>query len=58
MSKRRTDFRALKARRDTAMARNELLLTTPKAPPVDPGMIAAAIAAGKLTKVPPQRPRR
>lgn len=52
MSSRRTDFRALRARRDAALERPELM-RAPKPTAPDPRSIAAAIAAGKFTKVPP-----
>ena len=55
MSRKRTDFRALKARRDAAMARPELSGTRAETVIVDEvePMIKAAIAAGRITKVPP-----
>lgn len=55
MSKRRTDFRTLKARRDAAIARPELRLG--RKPTLDADQVTAAIAAGKLTKVPARRRR-
>lgn len=54
-TRKRTDFRALQARRDAALARPELRLA-PK-PEVDAEAVAAAIAAGKLTRVPARRRR-
>jgi hypothetical protein len=51
MSRPKTDYRAAKARRDAAMARPELS-RDPKPAGLDTALIAAAVAAGRLTKVP------
>lgn len=56
MSRRRTDFRALQARRDAALERPELR-REPKPAAPDPRAIAAAIAAGKFTRIAPGRRR-
>lgn len=54
MTRKRTDFRALQARRDDALRRPEL--NRPGRPkPVDPSLIAAAVAAGRFTKLPVKR---
>lgn len=50
MTQRRTDYRALKARRDAALARPELREQRPK--PIPDIEIARAIAEGRLTKLP------
>jgi len=56
MTRKRTDFRALQARRDDALRRPEL--NRPGRPkPVDPSLIAAAVAAGRFTKLPAKRGR-
>jgi hypothetical protein len=56
-SNKRTDFRALKARRDAALARPEIRGT--KIIIVDEiAMIEAAVAAGRVTKVAPKKRKR
>lgn len=53
MSRRKTDFRALKARRDAAMTRPELRGEPKHA--VDEAAIAEAIKAGRYTKIPAKK---
>ena len=56
--KKKTDFRALQARRNASLARPELRAGS-KPTPVPAPEIAAAIEAGKLTRLPPgKRTRR
>jgi len=56
MSKaRRTDFRALRAKRECALARPEMSMETIRREPVSQDQIRAAIAAGKLTRIPAKR---
>jgi hypothetical protein len=55
-SAKRTDFRAIKARRSAALMRPELRLEA-KAAPVAEAEIAAAVAAGRFTKLPTQKRR-
>jgi len=55
MSKKRSDFRALRARREAALDRPELRQV--KAEKLSTAAIEAAIAAGRLTKLPPKRRR-
>jgi hypothetical protein len=57
MTRKRTDFRLLRERRARALERPELRLSPPAAKPTPEDVIAAAIAAGKLTKLPPARRR-
>lgn len=57
MSRKRTDFRALQARRERAIARPELREPSRSAP-VDRALIDAAIAAGRIIKIPSRRTRR
>lgn len=53
MSYRKTDFRALQARRALAMERPELRIE-PK-PVIDAALVAAAVAAGRLVRIPAKR---
>jgi hypothetical protein len=55
MSKRKTDFRSLKARRDSAMARPELRGTQATTVIVDEIAIEEAIKAGRYKKLPPKK---
>lgn len=55
MSRRKTDFRSLKARRDSAMARPELRGTEATIVIVDEVAIEEAIKAGRYTKLPPEK---
>ncbi|PWJ93600.1 hypothetical protein C8D77_101279 [Mesorhizobium loti] len=55
MSKRKTDFRSLKARRDIAMARPELRGTEATVVIVDDFAIQEAIKAGRYRKLPPKK---
>lgn len=57
MARRKTDYRALQARRDAALARPELRQPRARPEPIDAAMIAALTAAGRFTKLPPQRRR-
>lgn len=51
MARKKTDFRALKARRDSALARTELRRPETR-PTLDSAEVEAAIAAGKITRLP------
>ncbi|MBA1141706.1 hypothetical protein [Mesorhizobium neociceri] len=55
MSKRKTDFRSLKARREGAMARPELRGANQTTVLVDDAAIEEAIKAGRYTKLPAQK---
>jgi len=55
MSRRKTDFRALKARRDNALARPELRTEKPRLTKAEAAAVAEAISAGRVTRLPTQR---
>jgi hypothetical protein len=56
MTRRRTDFKLLKVKRDKALHRPELTEAA-RSQPVDRALIAAAIAAGRYTKLPTRKTR-
>jgi hypothetical protein len=57
MTRRHTDFRALKARRDAAMARPELRDVEIKSVPLDAAAIETAMKEGRYRKLPPKKRR-
>ena len=57
MARRKTDYRALQARRDAALARPELRQARPHTVALDAATIEKMKAAGRFTVVPPQRRR-
>lgn len=56
MTSRRTDFKLLKVKRERALHRPELT-EGGRPQPVDRALIAAAVAAGRYTKIPTRKPR-
>lgn len=56
MTRRRTDFKLLKAKREKALHRPELV-DADRPQPIDRALIAAAVAAGRYTKIPTRKRR-
>lgn len=57
MARRKTDYRALQARRDAALTRPELRVARPQAVALDAATIEKMKVAGRFTVLPPQRRR-
>jgi hypothetical protein len=55
--RKRSDFRLLRARRDEALQRSELRHAREPKTHADPEAVAAAIAAGRFTRLPAKKRR-